>query len=318
MKPAHRPVRPGRVRRRDARAGARERPRGRRRVRAARRRAPRSARRARARARPAARAPALLPQEDAASRSRPRSTSTAALGADLNVLASVQVFLPREITDAPRAQEPVLPPVALAALPRRRGAAVADHPGRARDRRVDLRARRRRRHRAGRGAEGRGRALADARRPRRFSSRSCSRSASRRWSRRSELVASGRARAREAGRVARDRAGSGRRCGRGDLRSTTPARGDRPAGARLRSAARRVPALRGQAGAAVRRGARGPRSSRNAGQVSSSATPTVLAIALRGGVLRVKRVRAEAGKEAAAISRARVGLDVGQRFESGA
>jgi len=43
-----------------------------------------------------------------------------------------------------------------------------------------------------------------------------------------------------------------------------------------------------------------------------------LAIALRGGVLRVKRVRADAGKEAAPDFARRVGLEVGQRFESGA
>jgi methionyl-tRNA formyltransferase len=43
-----------------------------------------------------------------------------------------------------------------------------------------------------------------------------------------------------------------------------------------------------------------------------------LAIALRGGVLRVKRVRADAGKEAAADFARRVGLQVGQTFESGA
>ena len=43
-----------------------------------------------------------------------------------------------------------------------------------------------------------------------------------------------------------------------------------------------------------------------------------LAIALRGGVLRAKRVRADAGKEAAADFARRVGLEVGRRFESGA
>jgi methionyl-tRNA formyltransferase len=43
-----------------------------------------------------------------------------------------------------------------------------------------------------------------------------------------------------------------------------------------------------------------------------------LAIALRGGVLRVKRVRADAGKEIATDFAKRVGLEVGQRFESGA
>jgi methionyl-tRNA formyltransferase len=45
---------------------------------------------------------------------------------------------------------------------------------------------------------------------------------------------------------------------------------------------------------------------------------TGLVIALRGGALRVKRVRAEAGKEAALDFARRVGLEVGQRFESGA
>ena len=45
---------------------------------------------------------------------------------------------------------------------------------------------------------------------------------------------------------------------------------------------------------------------------------TELAIALRGGVLRVKRVRAEAGKETATDFAKRVGLELGQRFESGA
>ncbi|MEX2205673.1 MAG: methionyl-tRNA formyltransferase [Myxococcota bacterium] len=43
-----------------------------------------------------------------------------------------------------------------------------------------------------------------------------------------------------------------------------------------------------------------------------------LAIALRGGVLRVKRVRGDAGKEAALDFARRVGLEVGQRFASGA
>jgi methionyl-tRNA formyltransferase len=43
-----------------------------------------------------------------------------------------------------------------------------------------------------------------------------------------------------------------------------------------------------------------------------------LAIALRGGVLRVKRVRADAGKEAAADFARRVGFEVGQRLASGA
>jgi methionyl-tRNA formyltransferase len=43
-----------------------------------------------------------------------------------------------------------------------------------------------------------------------------------------------------------------------------------------------------------------------------------LAIALRGGVLRVKRVRADAGKEVAQDFARRVGLEVGQRLESGA
>src|SRR5262245_29640541 len=43
-----------------------------------------------------------------------------------------------------------------------------------------------------------------------------------------------------------------------------------------------------------------------------------LAIALRGGSLRVKRVRADAGKEAAEMFAARVGLEPGGRFESGA
>ena len=43
-----------------------------------------------------------------------------------------------------------------------------------------------------------------------------------------------------------------------------------------------------------------------------------LSIALRGGVLSVKRVRAEAGKEAAVDFARRVGLELGQRFESGA
>ncbi len=43
-----------------------------------------------------------------------------------------------------------------------------------------------------------------------------------------------------------------------------------------------------------------------------------LAIALSGGVLRVGRVRAGAGKEAAAEFAKRVGISLGQRFESGA
>ncbi len=43
-----------------------------------------------------------------------------------------------------------------------------------------------------------------------------------------------------------------------------------------------------------------------------------LEIALRGGVLRVKRVRFDTGKEAATDFARRVGLEVGQRFESGA
>ncbi len=43
-----------------------------------------------------------------------------------------------------------------------------------------------------------------------------------------------------------------------------------------------------------------------------------LAIALRAGVLRVKRVRADAGKEAAVDFAKRAGLEIGQRFESGA
>jgi methionyl-tRNA formyltransferase len=43
-----------------------------------------------------------------------------------------------------------------------------------------------------------------------------------------------------------------------------------------------------------------------------------LAIALRGGVLHIKRVRAATGKEAAADFAKRVGLELGQRFESGA
>jgi methionyl-tRNA formyltransferase len=43
-----------------------------------------------------------------------------------------------------------------------------------------------------------------------------------------------------------------------------------------------------------------------------------LAIGLCGGVLRVKRVRADAGKEAAQDFARRVGLEVGRRFESGA
>jgi methionyl-tRNA formyltransferase len=43
-----------------------------------------------------------------------------------------------------------------------------------------------------------------------------------------------------------------------------------------------------------------------------------MVIALRGGSLRVKRVRAEAGKEAAEMFAARVGLAPGGRFESGA
>ena len=59
---------------------------------------------------------------------------------------------------------------------------------------------------------------------------------------------------------------------------------------------------------------------------ASGATPgsvvpsdgAALSIALRGGVLSVKRVRAEAGKEAAVDFARRVGLELGQRFESGA
>jgi methionyl-tRNA formyltransferase len=43
-----------------------------------------------------------------------------------------------------------------------------------------------------------------------------------------------------------------------------------------------------------------------------------IAIALRGGVLRAKRVRADAGKEGAQDFAKRVGLEVGRRFESGA
>ena len=43
-----------------------------------------------------------------------------------------------------------------------------------------------------------------------------------------------------------------------------------------------------------------------------------LAIALRSGVLRVKRVRADAGKEIATDFAKRVGLEVGHRFASGA
>lgn len=43
-----------------------------------------------------------------------------------------------------------------------------------------------------------------------------------------------------------------------------------------------------------------------------------LVIALRGGSLRVRRVRADAGKEAAEMFAARVGLGPGARFESGA
>lgn len=43
-----------------------------------------------------------------------------------------------------------------------------------------------------------------------------------------------------------------------------------------------------------------------------------LAIALRGGVLRAKRVRADAGKETAQDFARRVGLEIGRRFESGA
>jgi len=54
-----------------------------------------------------------------------------------------------------------------------------------------------------------------------------------------------------------------------------------------------------------------------AGSVVSS-DDAGLAIALRGGVLRAKRVRADAGKEAATDFARRVGLEIGQRFESGA
>ena len=54
-----------------------------------------------------------------------------------------------------------------------------------------------------------------------------------------------------------------------------------------------------------------------AGRVVASDEAGV-AIALRGGVLRVKRVRADAGKEAASDFARRVGLEIGQRFESGA
>ena len=43
-----------------------------------------------------------------------------------------------------------------------------------------------------------------------------------------------------------------------------------------------------------------------------------LSIALRGGALRVKRVRADGGKEAAAEFAKRVGLEAGRSFESGA
>ena len=43
-----------------------------------------------------------------------------------------------------------------------------------------------------------------------------------------------------------------------------------------------------------------------------------LVVALRGGSLRVRRVRADAGKEAAEMFAARVGLAPGTRFESGA
>ena len=78
-----------------------------------------------------------------------------ALGAELNVLAFVTTILPPEIVDAPRHRLALLPPFAAAALPRRLGARLADHPRRARDRRHGVPARRRRRHRADRGPEGR-------------------------------------------------------------------------------------------------------------------------------------------------------------------
>ena len=50
-----------------------------------------------------------------------------ALNADLNVLASVQVFLPERAGRRPEAQERLLSPVTAAEIPRRRGDAVADH-----------------------------------------------------------------------------------------------------------------------------------------------------------------------------------------------
>ncbi len=87
-----------------------------------------------------------------------------------------------------------------------------------------------------------------------------------------ELVASGRAKPEAQDESRATAPGSGRRRGRGDLAREVGGR-DRPAGARLRSAARRVPALPGQACAAVRRGARAARS-REHREVSSSAAPT--------------------------------------------
>ena len=252
-----------------------------------------------------------------ASRSRPRSTSTARSRADLNLLASVQVFLPREITDAPRHKSLCFHP---SLLPRFRGGAALQWQIILGEREsgvsifvpddgADTG--------PGGGAEGRG-ALS----PTRDHGDAVLREAAA-------------ARHRRAGRgdgARRERARA-RPWKQDESRATTQGlvddarrRDRRSTGPRTRStgwcaAAIRSPARScGWAGKPVRLfdAALGPAVDRATPGSVVECDAAGLAIALRGGVLRVKRVRAEAGKEAAEIFARRVGLEVGQRFESGA
>ena len=125
-----------------------------------------------------------------------------------------------------------------------------------------------------------------------------------------ELVAVGRARKPETQDESRaTHAGPGRRHGRGDPLVGAGAR-DRSTRARLRSAAGRVPALAGKPVRLFDAALEPPRSARTPGSVVAC-DDAGLAIALRGGSLRVKRVRADAGKEAAQMFARRVGLAPG-------
>ena len=238
----------------------------------------------------------------------------AALGAELNVLASVQVFLPRELTDAPEAQESVLPSVAPAALPRRRRTAVADHPGRAHDRCLDLRARRRRGHRARGRAEGRrsDRAARDGHESLLREAAAAGRGGAGRGRRARRL---GPRAARGPGRVTGDGAGARRRLGR-RARSGEAGRGARSPGARLRPAARRVSELPGEAAAAVRCGARA-RHRRAGGHGSLVATRADSWSRCAAARCAARACAPTAARSRRRRSRRASGLAPGARLESG-